>query len=207
MANYCSNCATALEFDSRFCPSCSTPVSVSSALAVEIRDNVQSSVRSIVHSSSLKIPKPIWAGVIEVFWTFIGVGSLLFGGIGAVAGAASGLGRGPAGIFGAPRAMENLVVWLLFAVVYYVVQLSFNLPLIYGFFAQKRWAYGLYLWTIGPIVLGGLILRIAAPSSQEMEAAAPMSLTILSILGWILGIGLLILQIFLVLRSKDELIN
>lgn len=207
MPNFCANCATALELDSRFCPSCSTPVSVSSALAVELRENVQSGVRSIVHSSSLRVPKPIWAGVIEVLWTFMGIGGLLFGGIGAIAGTAAGAGRGAAGLFGVPRALENVVVWLLFALLINVVQLSFNLPLIYGFFAQRRWAYGLYLWSVGPLVLASVILKIASPSSQELEAATPMSLTILSILGWILGIGLLILQIFLVLRSKDELIN
>ena len=205
MPNFCSSCATALEFDARFCPSCSTPVRVTSALAVELRENVQSGVSSIVHSSSLKVPKPIWTGVIEVMWTFMSVGGLLFGGIGAIAGAA-GAGRA-AGLFGVPRAVENVVVWLLFALLLNVVQLSFNLPLIYGFFAQKRWAYGLYLWSVFPLVLAGVILRIASPSSQELEAATPMSLTILSILGWILGIGLLILQIVLVLRSKDELVN
>ncbi len=207
MPNFCPNCATALEFDSRFCPSCSTPVRVTSALAVELRENVQSGVSSIVHSSSLKVPKPIWAGVIEVLWTFVSVGGLLFGGIGAIAGTAAGAGRGTAGLFGVPRAVENVVVWLLFALLLNVVQLSFNLPLIYGFFTQKRWAYGLYLWSVIPLVLAGVILKIAAPSSQDLEAATPMSLTILSILGWILGIGLLVLQIVLVLKSKDDLIT
>ena len=161
MPNFCSNCATALEFDSRFCPSCSTPVRVTSALAVELRENVQSGVSSIVHSSSLKVPKPIWAGVIEVMWTFMSVGGLLFGGIGAIAGAAEPVERRA---YSACRERwENVVVWLLFALLLNVVQLSFNLPLIYGFFAQKRWAYGLYLWSVIPLVLAGVILtdRIA----------------------------------------------
>jgi hypothetical protein len=168
---------------------------------------MQSRVYSIVHSPTLKVPKPVWAGVIEVFWTFIGVGTFLTGGIGAIAGTAAGLGRGPAGLFGAQRAAENVAVWLLFALLLFLIQLSFNLPLIYGFLTQRSWAYGLYLWSIGPLVLSGLILRIAAPSSQEVEAAIPMSLTVLSILGWILGIGILVLQIILVLKSKDELVN
>jgi len=34
-----------------------------------------------------------------------------------------------------------------------------------------------------------------------------MSLTVLSILGWILGFGIIVLQIILVLKSKDELVN
>jgi len=33
---------------------------------------VRSSVQSIVHSPTLRVPKPIWAGVIEMFWIFIG---------------------------------------------------------------------------------------------------------------------------------------
>lgn len=110
-------------------------------------------------------------------------------------------------MFGAQRAAENVAVWLLFALLLFLIQLSFNLPLIYGFLTQRSWSYGLYLWSIGPLILAGLILRIAAPSSQEVEAAIPMSLTVLSVLGWIIGIGLLVLQIILVLKSKDELIN
>lgn len=207
MPNYCSNCATSLEFDARFCPSCSSPVGVTQALTSELRAGVQSRMHSIVHSPTLKVPKPVWAGVIEVFWTFIGVGTFLTGGIGAIAGSAAGLGRGPGGLFGAQRAAENVAVWLLFALLLFLIQLSFNLPLIYGFLTQRSWSYGLYLWSIGPLILAGLILRIAAPSSQEVEAAIPMSLTVLSVLGWIIGIGLVVLQIILVLKSKDELVN
>lgn len=207
MPNFCSNCATSLELDARFCPSCSSPVGVTQALTSELRAGVQSRMHSIVHSPTLKVPKPVWAGVIEVFWTFIGVGTFLTGGIGAIAGSAAGLGRGPGGLFGAQRAAENVAVWLLFALLLFLIQLSFNLPLIYGFLTQRSWSYGLYLWSIGPLILAGLILRIAAPSSQEVEAAIPMSLTVLSVLGWIIGIGLLVLQIILVLKSKDELIN
>ena len=207
MPNYCSNCATALEFDARFCPSCSSPVGVTQALTSELRAGVQSGVRSIVHSPSLKVPKPVWAGVIEVFWTFIGVLTFLTGGIGAIAGTAAGVGRGPGGLFGAQRAAENVAVWLLFALLLFLVQISFNLPLIYGFLTQRTWSYGLYLWSIGPLILAGLILRIVAPSSQEVEATIPMSLTVLSVLGWILGIGLIVLQIILVLKSRDELVN
>ena len=205
MPNYCSNCATALEFDARFCPSCSSPVGVTAALTSEIRSGVQSSVHSIVHSPSLRVPNPIWAGVIEVFWTFIGVITLLTGGIGALAGA--GAGRSPLGVFGAQRAAENAAVWLIFALLLFLINLSFNLPLIYGFLTQRSWSYGLYLWTIGPLILAGLILRILAPSAQDVEAAMPMSLTVLSVLGWILGIGLIILQVVLVLKSKNELVN
>lgn len=207
MANYCSNCATALEFDARFCPSCSSPVGVTQALTSELRAGVQSSVQSIVHSPTLRVPKPIWAGVIEVFWTFIGVITLLTGGIGALAGAAAGAGRSPLGVFGAQRAAENAAVWLIFALLLFLINLSFNLPLIYGFLTQRSWSYGLYLWTIGPLILAGLILRILAPSAQDVEAAMPMSLTVLSVLGWILGIGLIILQVVLVLKSKNELVN
>ncbi len=208
MANYCSNCAEALEFDARFCPACSSPVGVTAALTSEIRSGVQTRVQSIVHSPTLRVPRPIWAGVIEVFWTFIGIGLLLTSGIGAIAGTAGALaGRGPLGIIGAPRAAENLAVWLLFALLLFLIRLSFDLPLIYGFLTQRRWAYGLYLWSVGPLVLFGIVLRVATPSSQEVEATVPMSLTIISILGWILGIGLLVLQIILVLKSKDELVN
>ena len=203
MANYCSNCATALEFDARFCPSCSSPVGATQALTSELRAGVQSSVRSIVHSLTLRVPKPIWAGVIEVFWTFIGVGTFLTGGITALAG----IGRSPLGLLGTQRAAENAAVWLIFALLLFVANLSFNLPLIYGFLTQRSWSYGLYLWTIGPLLLAGVILKIATPSAQEVEAVIPMSLTVLSILGWILGIGLIILQIVLVLKSKDELVS
>ena len=203
MPNYCSNCATALEFDARFCPSCSSPVGVTQALTSELRAGVQSHVHSIVHSPTLKVPKPVWAGVIAVFWTFIGVGTFLTGGITALAG----IGRSPLGLLGGQRAAENAAVWILFALLLFVVNLSFNLPLIYGFLTQRSWSYGLYLWSIGPLIVAGLILRIATPSSQEVEAAMPMSLTVLSVLGWILGIGLIVLQIILVLKSKDELVN
>lgn len=147
------------------------------------------------------------AGVIEGFWTFIGILTLLTGGIGAIAGATAGVGRSPLGVFGAQRAAENAAVWLIFALLLFLINLSFNLPLIYGFLTQRSWSYGLYLWTIGPLILAGLILRILAPSSQDVEAAMPMSLTVFSVLGWILGIGLIILQIVLVLKSKNELVN
>jgi hypothetical protein len=62
------------------------------------------------------------------------------------------------------------------------------------------------LWSIGPLFLAGFILRIAAPSSQEVEAPIPMSPAVFWVLAWILGIGILILLI-LVLNSPDRLVN
>jgi predicted amidophosphoribosyltransferase len=60
MPSFCPNCATALDPDAKFCPSCSAPVTVSAALASELRAGVQAGVRSLIQAPSLKVPPPVW---------------------------------------------------------------------------------------------------------------------------------------------------
>lgn len=62
MANYCSNCATALEFDARFCPSCSSPVGVTQALTSELRAeglNLKNEPQSDSVEGSIKIQQSL----------------------------------------------------------------------------------------------------------------------------------------------------
>jgi hypothetical protein len=161
-------------------------------------------VRSLVQAPSLKVQPPIWAGVIEVFWILLNWGSALVYSVLAYVGIFA---AGAAGVFGQQAEAERFAVWFIVSSFFYLVQLSFQVPLAFGFFMQKRWAYGLYLWSIGPLILAGLILRVAAPSIEALEQKLPLSLSMLATFGWILGLGLVALQVFLVLKSKEHLVH
>jgi hypothetical protein len=160
-------------------------------------------VRSALQSPSMKVEAAIWAGVIETFWLILTLGGAL---IFSVISGAGMLAAGAAHTLGGADA-ERLVFWLVLSSLFYVAQLSFQVPLVYGFFAKKHWAYGLFLWSVGPIVVLGFILRFAAPSVGDSGSNAPLSFTLLSVLSTILSLALLGLQIYLVLKSKDRLVN
>lgn len=203
MANFCSNCAAQLAPDARFCSACNQPVSSGGTFPSAMGTGVQA-VRSALQSPSMKVEPAIWAGVIEMFWLILTLGgALIFSVISGagmlMTGAPNPLGRG--------TEAERLVFWLVLSSLYYVAQLAFQVPLVYGFFAKKHWAYGLFLWSVGPIVVLGFILRLAAPGVTDSEASAPLSFTLLSVFSIILNLALLGLQTYLVVKSKDQLVN
>ena len=203
MANFCSSCAAQLAPDARFCSACNQPVSSGGTLQSGMGTGVQA-VRSALQSPSMKVEPAIWAGVIETFWRILTLGGAL---IFSVISGAGVLAAGVAGSLGRGTDAERLVFWLLLYSVFYVAQLSFQVPLVYGFFAKKHWAYGLFLWSAWPIVVLGLILRLAAPSVGDSGTNAPLSFTLLSVFSIILSLALLGLQTYLVLKSKDQLVD
>ncbi|MFQ5694675.1 MAG: hypothetical protein ACE5HB_01660 [Terriglobia bacterium] len=153
----------------------------------------------------MRVAPPIWAGVIEVFWTFLNLGAAavyLVGGYVAVAGA------GVAGIAGGGADVERVAVWLLAGGFLALGVLSIQLPLAVGFFALKRWTYGLYLWTIGPIVLLPLVLQFTQPELlSKGSEKIPLGVSMLMTAAYVAGIALLISQFILVLKSKEHLVN
>ena len=202
MANFCSSCAAQLAPDARFCSACNQPISSSGTFPAGLETGVQA-VRSVLRSPSMKVEPAIWAGVIEMFWLILTLGGALIvsviSGAGVLAaGAANALGRG--------ADAERLVFWLVLASLFYVVQLSFQLPLVYGLFAKKHWAYGLFLWSAWPIIVLGFILRLVAPSANS-GSDAPLSITLLSVFSVIISLALLGLQTYLVVKSKNQLVN
>ena len=118
-----------------------------------------------------------------------------------------GFSAGAAGFLVQQTQAERIAVWVMLSALYYLIQLSFQAPLTCGFFQQKRWAYGLYLWSVGPLILLSLMLRIVAPSGEMLGNMSPLPLISLSTVGCIFILGLNVLQLFLVLRSKDYLVN
>ena len=204
MPKFCSNCATALDLDAKFCPSCRVPVSYSGVVASEIRAGIQAGVRSVIQSPSLKVAPPIWAGVIEVFWVLLSAGTAL----GALLVSAAG---GVASMFSRSGDAERALFFVLLLGFSYLAQLSFELPLVFGFFAQKRWAYGLYLWSIVPLTLFRPLLALGSSmlggKTDATTKDTPLSLAMLAIVGLIFGVGLLVLQVYLVRKSKDYLVN
>ncbi|MCX6539944.1 MAG: hypothetical protein NT151_13570 [Acidobacteria bacterium] len=172
--------------------------------ASDLRVGVQSGVRSIVQAPSMQVPPAVWAGVIQIFWVVLTVGAALTYSLLALAGT---LATGGAGLFGQQPVAERYAVWLSISALFYLVQLSCQLPLAFGLFTMKRWAYGLYLWTVGPLTLIGLILRFVAPSTPELDQRLPLSLSMLSALSLVFALGLLALQVFLVLKSKDRFVG
>ncbi len=157
-----------------------------------------------IQSSSLKVPPPIWAGVVGVFWILLNM-SLAF--MHFLMGYMGGFSAGAAGFLGQQAQAERFALWVMLSALYYLIQLSFQAPLTCGFFQQKRWAYGLYLWSVGPLILLSLMLRIVAPAGKMLGNMSPLLLISLSTVGWFLILGLTVLQLFLVLRSKDYLVN
>src|SRR5258708_25160088 len=108
MANFCANCASALDPDAKFCPTCSAPVSYAAALASELRSGVQSNVQAFVRSPAMRVPLPIWAGVIQIFWLSLDVGGALLA-VGLMY--ASQIATGVAGAFGGQsQSLEGLTV-------------------------------------------------------------------------------------------------
>lgn len=203
MPAFCTHCGTALSPTAKFCPSCGGRVGVAAALASEVRAGVQSGVRSIAKAPSMRVPALIWAGVIEVFWiarsTELALLSFVLALGGSVAVWASE-------IFGQQAAAERVAVWSLAAHYFYLGQLSLQIPLALGFFTMKRWTYGLYLWTIVPLTITDFALYLTMPADAQRERQLPLSVEILETIGGIVALGLIVVQVMLVVKSKDSLI-
>jgi hypothetical protein len=146
--------------------------------------------------ATMSVPKPIWAGVIQLFFMILNAFSFvgLLGATGAI---------GSSSAFNGPPP-ERIVALLFWALLFYIVQFCIQLPVAIGLFALKRWAYGLYLWTIAPlwIIFAGLIVAASdsVPSAPISDATVPIIVTAVIL-------GLLGLQIYLVASSKRQLVN
>lgn len=205
MANFCANCASALDPDAKFCPTCSAPVSYAAALASELRSGVQSNVQAFVRSPAMRVPLPIWVGVIQVFWVFLDIGAaLLMVGLMYVTQIATGL----SGTFGQTQSVEGLTVVTVLWAGYYLVLLSFEAPLVFGFFGQKQWAYGLFFRGMCPLVflawVAKMLLLVGAllsGTSARQGQSSPM-IAVFFIVVTLLGAGLFILQVVLVYKSQ-----
>jgi hypothetical protein len=201
MAKFCPECATALEPDARFCPSCRASVSVGGALASELRAGLQGSVRQYVVRPAGEVPKPIWAGVLQVMLVIPALGSVLLLGTMALAGTSV---LGAVGPFAGPTG-EKVVVWLMAAAFVSMLQVSVQLPLVYGLFALKAWAPRLYLTTIGPILVAGVVIALAMPGeTSAVQASPPLGLTIVKWGSYLVWLALVGLQFTLIVSSKDE---
>ncbi len=205
MPKFCPECATALDADAKFCPSCRARVGVAAALGSEIRAEMTARVRAVAAAPGMSVPPPIWAGVIEIFGCFVGAGNFM---VAVAGGGAAFAGAGVAGLMGGSSNIERVAVWLGLNALFYLALLSFQLPLIFGFLALKRWAYGLYMWSIGPLVLAALGLKMTQPAlAAEVEKAVPLGLSIAVWIAYIAAIALLGTQVWLVTRSKEHLVN
>lgn len=208
MPKFCPECAAALDADAKFCPSCRARVGVAAALGSEIRGEMKARFRAVADAPGMQVPPPIWAGVIEVFGCLVTL--IQFVATGAAFGTIV-VAAGVAGLAGKGAEVERIVVWVGLYLVFYLALLSFQLPLVYGFFALKRWAYGLYLWSIGPFVLGSLVLSFAKPeaveAAQKTAGELPLGVSFVLWTAVIMAVALLGTQIFLVLRSKEHLVN
>jgi hypothetical protein len=179
---------------------------VSAALTSEIRAGVQARLRSVTQAPGMSVPPPIWAGVIQVFFGFLTLGALL---VSLVGGGASVLGGGLAGSFGRGAEVERVAVWFLASAFFSLAELSVQFPVAVGLFGLRRWAYGVYLWSIGPIILISIILLLTRPalSAGGEQAKMPLGFSMVVTVGFLALLALLIAQIVLVLRSKEHLVN
>src|SRR5258707_13289175 len=199
MPNFCANCASALEQDAKFCPTCSAPVSYTAALVSEIRSGVQSNVQAFIKSPAMRVPLPICAGVIQVFWLPQDVAAALWT---VALMFASQVATGVAGAFGQGQSLEGVTIVTVLLVGYYLALFAFEVPVVFGFFGQKQWAYGLFFRGMCPLVfLWWLIVLLAVAGallSGSTPRQGPSSSPLLAVFLIIVALpraGLFILQI------------
>jgi len=131
MAKYCPECATPLDVDARFCPSCRASVSMpplgAGAIASELRAGIGVAVHSVVASDAMRVPKSVWAGVIESFLALLTLPSMVMAGIGPLSVA---LGANLPFARSSEYMGERAVVVLMATALFYLAQLSLQLPLV-----------------------------------------------------------------------------
>jgi hypothetical protein len=172
-------------------------------LAAELRGGVVTGVRSIVQAPSMRVPHVIWAGVIQVF---LAIAQFLESVVtlGSSVAFTAILAGGGGSLMGGSAHAERMVLWAAFGALLSLARFSTQLPLIYGLFARKRWAYGLYFWTLVPFALGGIVLGLSKPGDSDSETA-PLAVSFVAMLVFLVSVALLVGQAVLVWKGKDEL--
>jgi hypothetical protein len=154
----------------------------------------------------MRVAGPVWAGVIEIFCMTLTVASLVPYLLLAILASGGSLVAGLGGV-GDEAQTESFAIWAGAAVLFSLVQISVQLPLAIGLFQFKRWAYGLYMWTVVPFLLVGGILHFTRPSIEELEKRVPLSISMAVTVGEFVFVALILFQVYLVFRSKDTLVN
>lgn len=205
MPAYCSNCATALDPDSRFCPSCRAPVGVSQALRDEIRHGIASGVHSFVSEASQTVPGQIWVAAVQTFWWLEGLVTLLVGSVILMAGlGASGIVAGlSGGSLGQGPTTERILLSTFAALLQGALSLGLSTVLIYGLLTSRNWTLGVFkVWLVLNLALSA-IAYLLLPSSDTSKQL-PFFYVFLILLVLAIRFGAMAVQFVLLKRSQSE---
>jgi hypothetical protein len=129
MSKFCQECGARLDGDSTFCPSCGK--STSASLATPKLPPLGT------------IPDPVWAGVLQVFFTITTLIATTVSGVSGVVSSFS------SSLFGS----SSTGVWPFLLMLLSLLMLSAQAALASGLLSQRRWARPLYMWALGPTVI------------------------------------------------------
>jgi len=209
MANFCPNCATALDADARFCPSCRASVGVASALASEIAGGFRSHVRSVVSEAGQSVPPLIWAAALQIYWLLTGAGTALLGGallaggmgaMSALSGLASGLASGGA-------QMERVLLAGGVIFLYGTVDTSLSTVLVYGFLTLKKWTHGVFMVWLPVKAVLAIVAYLTWPSLERSNTTQPFVVTFVIVLGLAFNVGALVVEFLLVKRGTASVVE
>lgn len=206
MPSYCSNCATALDQDARFCPSCRAPIGVSHALKTEITQGIASGVHDFVNDATRSVPGSVWVAAIQTIWWIEGFAGLLAGGVALTAGlgALGFLGSSTAGMIGSGPTAERLLLSSFGTLLYGALNIGLSTVLIYGLLTLKQWASGVFkVWLAANIALT-IIIYLLVPSKGS-GSEMPLVYIMLVLLILAARYGAMAAQFVLMRRNQAEL--
>jgi hypothetical protein len=207
MPNFCPNCAATLDPDAKFCPSCSSPIAYANpgasqmpyggGMAPGMQRPAAGGFNMGGAMAGAKVEPLIWAGIISLFWAawffsnFAGMGGTM-----NLLGAASGV-RGGAD-------SDTAAIFFMISYAFSVAAFAVLAMVAYGVFTKKRWAYSLFMISVGPIALIWLILGLV---TFFTSGSKPAGIVIIYILGMLTGLALFGLQAMLLMKHRNQLTN
>ena len=163
---------------------------MSGALATDLHGTLASAFAGISHTPAWHVPNYVVAGVIQVYWLLWS----LFGGMFAISRVA---------VFFFNREGSEESKWIVMASVFCALVLAISVTLVFGFLGQKPWAYGLFLRTLPPILVGLLVLWLAGPEVSGSSTTTHSAQSILNVFSLLV----LVIQVLVVVRSKGDPAN
>lgn len=202
MPNFCPNCAATLDPDAKFCPSCSSPIAYAAPGASQmpygggVNPGMQRPAGPAFNMggamAGAKVDPLLWASIISVFWFlwfFIsGMTSLSI-----FASLARGVGT-----------TETSVIFTLINNAFQVLAAAFWLVIAYGILNRKRWVYGLFMLSIGPLAFLWLVLSLI---TFLVPGSSPAGIVIVYILGLLAGLAMIGVLTMIVMKNKHQFTN